>query len=177
MRVIAGKFKKSNLFSVPGNTSRPTTDFIKELIFSVIQDCKDQTILDLYAGSGGISIEALSRGAKFATMIDFSDKAIMTIKKNIEKVKVSDQCRIYKKRAISFLNKSEQKFDLIFLDPPYNKNLVNKTITAILEKEQLNKNGKIIIEHSSHEQLSLEFAEKIFFQKKNGDTTISIIQN
>ena len=175
MRVIAGKFKKSNLFSVPGKTTRPTTDYIKELIFSVIQDCEDKTILDLYAGSGGISIEAISRGAKFATMIDFSNKAIMTIKKNIEKLGISKQCRIYKKRSVNFLHKCEEKYDLIFLDPPYNKNLVNKTIEAIFENNALNPDGVIIVEHSSQEKISPLYIKKITYEKKNGDTTITIL--
>ena len=175
MRVIAGKFKKSNLFSVPGRTSRPTTDYIKELIFSVIQDFEDKIILDLYAGSGGISIEAISRGAKFATMIDFSNKAIMTIKKNIEKLGIVDQCRIYKRRSINFLQKCEEKYDIIFLDPPYNKNLVNKTIEAIFENEVLRSDGIIIVEHFFNEKISSLYENKITYTKKNGDTTITIL--
>ena len=177
MRIIAGKYKKSNLFSVPGNTSRPTTDYIKELIFSVIQDCKDAQVLDLFAGSGGLSFEALSRGAKFTTMVDFSDKAIMTMKRNIEKLKCSDNCRIYKKRTNSFISKSEIKYDIILMDPPYDKNLVNKTVELILNYEILNPKGIIIIEHSSHENLNEEFISKRTYYKKNGETTISMLMN
>lgn len=176
MRIIAGKFKKSNLFSVPGKTSRPTTDYIKELLFSVIQDCHDKTVLDLFAGSGGISFEAISRGANHATMIDFSDKAIMTMKKNIEKLKCSEQCRIYKKRTSSFISKCEQKFDLIFLDPPYSKDMVNKTLESIIENRILEANGRIAIEHSFREKISDKFEDKIIYHKKSGDTAITILE-
>lgn len=176
MRIIAGKYKKSNLFSVPGKTSRPTTDYIKELLFSVIQDCQDQQVLDLYSGSGGVSFEALSRGAQFSTMVDFSDKAISTMKKNIEKLACSDDCRIYKKRATAFLKKTEQSFDLIFMDPPYEKNLVNKTIIQILESRCLKSGGKIAIEHSFREKIDANYADKTIFYKKSGDTAITILQ-
>ncbi|MFO7895702.1 MAG: 16S rRNA (guanine(966)-N(2))-methyltransferase RsmD [Candidatus Cloacimonadales bacterium] len=176
MRVIAGKYKKSNLFSVPGKTSRPTTDYIKELLFSVIQDCQDQHILDLYAGSGGISFEALSRGAKFATMVDFSDKAISTMKKNIAKLGCSESCRIHKKRATSFLQKTEQNFDLIFMDPPYEKNLVNKTLQQIVENERLNPAGKVIIEHSFREQVAEKYSAQVSYHKKCGETAITILE-
>ena len=175
MRIIAGKYKKSNLFSVPGNTSRPTTDYIKELIFSVIQDCHDDIVLDLFSGSGGLSFEALSRGAKFATMVDFSDKSIKTMKKNIEKLKCTENCRIYKKRASAYIKKCDEKYDIILLDPPYNKNMVNETISLIFEYQLLKPNGKIIIEHSSHEKISQEWQEKLCFSKKNGETTISML--
>ena len=108
-------------------------------------------------------------------MVDFSDKSIKTMKKNIEKLKCTENCRIYKKRASAYIKKCDEKYDIILLDPPYNKNMVNETISLIFEYQLLKPNGKIIIEHSSHEKISQEWQEKLCFSKKNGETTISML--
>ena len=99
MRIIAGKNKRTSLYSVPGDKTRPTTDFIRELIFSVIQDCNDLDVLDLYAGSGSMGLEALSRGAAHSTFVDVSERSIKTINKNIAKLNCSDISSVYKKRC------------------------------------------------------------------------------
>ena len=176
MRIITGKFKKANLFSVPGNTTRPTTDFIKEAIFSTIFDCKNLLVLDLYAGSGSLGLEALSRGAKFVDFIEFSEKAIKAIIKNIHKLKCEDQSHIYRKKVSSFLKKTDKKYDLIIMDPPYEKNLVNKTIESILENSLLSETGKIVVEHSPKEKIALSNDKISFFQKNYSDTIITIIE-
>ena len=175
MRIIAGKYKKTNLFSVPGKTVRPTTDYLKEVIFSVLYNCADKKVLDLFAGSGALCLEALSRGAENAVFVDFSDKAIKTIKQNIRKLKCEKECKILKKRVSSFLIKTTEKFDLIFLDPPYSKNLVNSTIELIFEKELLSADGKIVVEHSKEEKISEELQPYIDYEKKSGRTTITIL--
>lgn len=175
MRIIAGEFKKSKLFSVEGKRARPTSDFMKEVIFNVLFECEGQNVLDLYAGSGALGLEAISRGAESAVFVEFSDRAIATIKKNIDKLKCNSQTKVYKKRVSSYLNWNKVKFDLIFLDPPYDKNLVNKTIKKILEKEILKKDGKIIAEHSIREKIYPKFAELIEFNKKTRSNQISIL--
>ncbi|MCD4818876.1 MAG: 16S rRNA (guanine(966)-N(2))-methyltransferase RsmD [Candidatus Cloacimonetes bacterium] len=176
MRIITGKFKKTNLFSVSGNTTRPTTDFIKEAIFSTIFNCENLLVLDLYAGSGSLGLEAISRGAKFVDFIEFSEKAIQAIIKNIQKLKCEEQSHIYRKKVSSFLKKTDKKYDLIFMDPPYDKNLVNKTIELILENSLLNESGKIVVEHSPQEIIVDLIDEMTFFQKKYSDTIITIIE-
>ncbi|NQV18327.1 MAG: 16S rRNA (guanine(966)-N(2))-methyltransferase RsmD [Armatimonadetes bacterium] len=175
MRIISGKYKKANLFSVPGKTARPTTDYLKEVIFSVLYDCADKKVLDLFAGSGALGLEALSRGAEKAVFVDLSDKAIKTIKQNISKLKCEKDCRIYKKRVSSFLIKTTEKFDLIFLDPPYDKNLVNSTIELIFKKGLLNADGKIIVEYSKNEKISEELQPSTDYEKESGRTTITIL--
>ena len=175
MRIITGRYKKTNLFSVSGKTVRPTTDYLKEVISSVLYNCQDKIVLDLFAGSGALGLETLSRGAENAVFVDFSDKAIKTIKQNIRKLKCEKDCRIYKKRVSSFLMNETEKFDLIFLDPPYSKNLVNSTLELIFEKGILSADGKIVVEHSKNEKISEEFHPLIDYVKESGKTIITIL--
>ena len=175
MRIITGKFKKAHLFSVPGKTSRPTTDYTKEVIFSILYDCKDKKILDLYAGSGSLGLEAISRGASSAVFVDLSNKAITTMIRNMNKLGCKENCLIRKKKVSVFLNNSPEKYDLIFLDPPYKKNLVDKTLEAIYENDLLNPDGKVIVEHSKDEKLDEKWASRIEKQKISGATRISIL--
>ena len=175
MRIITGKFKKANLYSVPGKNVRPTTDFLKEAIFSIIYDCKKRKVLDLFAGSGSLGLEALSRGAESVVLVDFSFKAIKTISRNIEKLRCRDSCRIYQKKVSSFLRTNSGQFDMIFMDPPYNKNLINPTLELIYENNLINSNGKVIIEHSKNEKLDDKWASKFEKQKISGESQITVL--
>jgi len=175
MRIIAGKFKKANLFSVPGNISRPTTDFLKEVIFSVLPDCAQKTVLDLFAGTGSLGLESLSRGAISAVFVDVSSRAIHTINSNISKLNCEDICKVYHRRVSPFLKTCPEQFDLIFLDPPYNKNLVNKTIELICQKKVMKKKGKIIVEHSKKEIISEKWKTGLEYEKVSGESVISIL--
>ena len=176
MRIIAGKYKKSNLFTVPGSTTRPTTDYFREVVFSIIGDVNNLDILDLYAGSGSVGFEALSRGAGFIDFVDFSQKSIKTLIRNIEKFKCSTECRIHRKKVSAFLKVCDKKFDVIFLDPPYNKNLVNKTIELIVEFSLLKPDGIIIIEHSQDEKPDRKWQDKIIKERSGGKTFITIMK-
>ena len=175
MRIIAGKFKKANLFSVPGNTARPTTDYIREVIFSVLGDISSLTVLDLYAGSGSLGLEALSRGAEFTYFIEFSERSIRTIIRNIEKLRCTENCKINRKKVSAFLKICPKQFDLILMDPPYDKNLVNKTINLIMEYELLKPKGRIVIEHSVHEKLEEQWSKYISYDKNTGKTELTVL--
>ena len=176
MKIISGKNRGTNLYSVPAKTSRPTTSYIKEIIFDVLFDCNDLLIIDLFAGSGSLGLEALSRGAKFVEFVDASEKAIRTIYKNIEKLGYVDETKIHKKRVSAFLKKYEgEKIDIIFMDPPYDKGLINAVIEEIINSEILSKEGQIVIEHSSKEKIKVEFTKNIFHTKKNGNTVITFM--
>lgn len=175
MRIISGKFRGYNLYTLSGNRTRPTMGYTRESMFSAIHDCEGLTVLDLFSGSGAIAFEAISRGAKSATLVEFSAKAISVIKKNIEKLECTNQINIKRKMVDSFLKKCEDKFDLIFLDPPYDKNLVNETIKQIIESKVAKKGTKILIEHSKFEDLACEFDEMCLYSRKYRNSQLSIL--
>ncbi|MBN2461924.1 MAG: 16S rRNA (guanine(966)-N(2))-methyltransferase RsmD [Candidatus Cloacimonetes bacterium] len=175
MRIIAGKYKKSNLLPVPGDRTRPTSDYLKEQIFSVIYNCENLKVLDLFAGSGSLGLEALSRGAAEAVFVDISEKAVKTINLNVSKLRCQDSSRIYKKKASAYLKTCSEKFDLIFLDPPYNGNLVNATIDLIFELDLIIKNGGVVIEHSFREIIDPKWNFYLEYEKKSGDSMVTIL--
>jgi len=166
MRIITGKYKGRNLFLVPGRSTRPTTSFNREVIFSVHQDYEASKVLDLFAGTGSLGLEALSRGASWVDFVEFAPPAISTILKNIELLGVSGDCHLYRKRVESFLADSSAKYDIVFLDPPYRKNLVNPAVKMIMERGLLNPEGLIIVEHDPQELLNPEFAQ--YVEKEKG---------
>ncbi|WP_163101390.1 16S rRNA (guanine(966)-N(2))-methyltransferase RsmD [Peribacillus alkalitolerans] len=154
MRVVSGEFKGRPLKSVPGNTTRPTTDKVKESIYNMIGPYfSGGTVLDLFAGSGGLGIEAISRGMDKGIFVDREFKAIQTIRQNLDACKVSeDQYEVYKndsERALKALVKRELVFDLIVLDPPYKKQKLIDILSFIEEHKLLTVSGYIVCEHGS----------------------------
>ena len=145
MRVISGKYKGKNIIGYDIEGTRPTQDRVKESLFGMIQDYIDGAkVLDLFAGSGNLGIEALSNGAESCIFVDSNKKCIETIKKNTEGM---DGVTIiesdYNKALTSFKN----KFDLIFLDPPYNLDCIDEILNKILELDLLNSDGLVICEY------------------------------
>ena len=147
MRVISGTAKGTRLDSLEGNTTRPTLDRVKEALFNIIQnDIKDAKVLDLFSGSGALAIEALRRGASFCVLCDKSNDAIKIIKKNLEKTKLNSKAQIIKDDYKKILNYLNEKFDLIFIDPPYTENIAINAVKLIIQEELLSNNGIIILE-------------------------------
>jgi 16S rRNA (guanine966-N2)-methyltransferase len=177
MRVIAGKFKKANLVTVKSRDTRPTTDFLKEVIFSVLGDCNVKLVLDLYAGSGALGLEALSRGAERTLFVDMSMNAIKAMKTNVHKLKCEEDCHIYKKKVSAFLKVRNEKFDLIFMDPPYNKGLINSTIELIFQNKLLAEKGRIVVERSRNESLAEEWHDLVVYDKRYGDNVVTVLKN
>ena len=142
MRVISGTAKGTKLLA-PKTGTRPTSDRAKESIFNIISErIKDSYFLDIFAGSGAIGIEALSRRAKHAVFIENSFQAIEIIHKNLLKTKLLNKAVI-----LDDINKINFTFDIIFLDPPFDKNLIEPTIDIIVNKKILKQNGIIIAEY------------------------------
>ena len=151
MRIIAGKNKGTKLNTLDGNDiTRPTLDRVKESLFSILYPILENSeILDLFGGSGALSLEALSRDAKYAVICDKSYKAIKVIKENVSKTKQENNVEILNKDfevAIKILSESNRTFDIIFLDPPYKTNYIQKAVKLIIEKEILKKDGIIVAE-------------------------------
>lgn len=146
MRVISGKARGTKLFTLEGLNTRPTLDRVKEPLFSIINmKINGADILDLFAGSGAMGIEALSRGANSAVFCDNSKEAIHIINKNLEKTKF--EAEVINNDFVKCLLKLQgRQFDIIFLDPPYETDYIEKAINKILEFNILTKNGLIIAE-------------------------------
>ncbi len=175
MRIITGKFKGANLYTVPGNTTRPTTDYLRELIFSIYQDFSGLSVLDLYAGTGSLGLEAFSRGAQQVDFVEFSVKALSALFKNIEKLKCADSCRVHRRKADAFLKTASRQWDVVFLDPPYNKDLVNPTLALIFGRNLVAADGLVIAEHSPAEKISADFSSLIIKHKGNKATAVTIL--
>jgi 16S rRNA (guanine966-N2)-methyltransferase len=171
MRIITGKYKGATLFTVTGNTTRPTTDYQREVIFSMYQDYSGLRVLDLYAGTGSFGLETLSRGADWVDFVEFSNKALTVLIKNIEKLKCGESCHVHRRKVSAFITGAEAKWDVIFLDPPYKKNMVNETITLIKEHDILAPDGLIIVEHHPDEKIAAEFRDNIINYKQNSRIT------
>ena len=147
MRVIAGSAKGRRLQAVPGDTTRPTTDRVKESLFSIITPyLEDTSFLDLFAGTGGIGIEALSRGAGNCIFIENNREARDIIKKNVTHCQLNDKAQVRFSDALSFLRNTKDSFDFIFIDPPQFKNLCQETLQFIAERPNLlNEDAMIIV--------------------------------
>lgn len=147
MRVISGSARGTKISSIESELTRPTLDRVKESLFNIIQGrIKDSVVLDLFAGSGALGIEALSRGAKRAYFCDKNSQAINMIKQNLEKTRFMDKSIVINKDFKKCLNDINEKLDIIFIDPPYKDNLSIDSINIVIEKGILNKDGIMIIE-------------------------------
>lgn len=152
MRVITGKAKGIRLITLEGNDVRPTTDRVKEGIFSALQfNIEGRTFLDLFAGSGQMGIEAISRGAKQAVFVDSSKKALQVIKENISKCGFDDKSKVINSTATSFLKMNKEKFDIAFLDPPYRKGLLEEVLPQVFES--MKNTGIVLCEHPVDEKI------------------------
>jgi len=146
MRVISGTARGRKLKEPAGLDIRPTSDLVKESVFNIIQfDIEGRLALDLFAGTGQFGIEALSRGARSAAFVDSSPGAIRLIKTNLGLCGFSDAAQVCMSDALRYLD-GGGKFDLIFLDPPYDTPLLGKALAKIIEIDKLNPNGIIICE-------------------------------
>jgi len=152
MRVIAGTAKARRLETLQGQAVRPTADRVKEAVFSVIQfDIQGRRVLDLFAGSGALGIEALSRGAKSVAFVDISPQAVEVVRRNLETVGLAQKAAVHKGNFESFLNVSTEIFDIVFLDPPYRKNLIPKALPLLADR--LSDYGMVICEYAADEQV------------------------
>lgn len=158
MRVITGSAKGRRLKTLPGIDVRPTTDGVKEAIFSIVQfEVEDAVVLDLFAGSGQLGIEALSRGAAKVVFVDNSAESIKVVKDNLRHTGLEENAVVINTANNAFLRSTREKFDIAILDPPYNHNLIQKSMPQLVEK--MAEGGIIICEHEKETVLPESFGD------------------
>ena len=184
MRIITGKARGVRLSTLEGNNTRPTSERAKEAIFSVLQfELNGANVLDLFAGSGQMGLEALSRGAKKAAFCDLSKGAVAIIKDNAKKTRLENQCDIYQGDYKVFLQRLRGRcvFDLVFLDPPYAQSLVPQALFELVEHQMLAKGAKLICETASPDDVfgvdqGLSEHFEILKQTRYGIAHVTILQ-
>ncbi len=154
MRIITGRAKGIRLKTLEGEATRPTAERVKEAIFSMIQfDLEGRSILDLFSGSGQMGLEAVSRGAASAVMVDRSKEAIRIIEENVSKTKLTPWCTVRQSDCMDFIRRNQgTKFDIIFLDPPYASGLYCPVIRAMLDADMLKPTSMLVCE-SDHDEI------------------------
>lgn len=174
MRVITGSAKGRRLKTLPGMDVRPTTEGVKEAIFSIVQfDLEDAVVLDLFAGSGQLGIEALSRGAKKVVFVDNSAESIKTVRENLAHTKLEQNAVIANMPNGAFLRSTKDVFDIAILDPPYSHNLIQKSMPALVEK--MSDCGIIICEHEKETSLPESYGDFIITKiHRHGRTSLTV---
>ncbi len=158
MRVITGTARGAVLKTPEGMATRPTAERVKEALFSIIQfDIPTSSVLDLFGGTGQLGIEALSRGAKSAVFVDERDDACKLIRENLKRTKLEQSAKIIRSDYMAYLKNCREKFDIIFLDPPYAEVFLENSLKTISEIDILQSGGIIVTEHSENKDILWDF--------------------
>ena len=178
MRIIAGEFRSRILVTPKGSATRPTTDRARESLFNVLNNLVSFDgirVLDLYAGSGAFAFEALSRGAKHATLVERDRHAIIAIDANAKSLNVKDRVSVFHSDVLAFLRKEPKQFDLIFADAPYDDEHSRELLPTML-LERAARIGLCIIEHRSTDQIVLPEGSKLLRELNVGEASFTIFQ-
>lgn len=155
MRIVSGFFRGRKLKAPFGKDIRPTSDMVKESLFNILfTKIEDSIFLDLFSGTGNIGIEALSRGARFCYFVDNNFNSIRCLKDNLDLLDIKGKFEIINSdvsKAIEFFKKKNIKFDIIFIDPPYYKNLAHQTLIMLSDSNILDEDGVIVVEHHKND--------------------------
>lgn len=178
MRVVGGKAKGRRLLAPKGQSVRPTAARVKESLFNILpRDFTGMKVLDLFAGTGNLSIEALSRGAAHAILVDSSARSAAAIKENLRRLGFAAQSEVWiapVARALKSLARQRESFDVVFLDPPYEQGLADRSLGGIAACELLRDSGTVIIEHSMREAVKSRYGQlQLHDQRRYGDTLLS----
>ncbi len=181
LRIIGGELRGKKLYTIPGTLIRPTADRLRESIFNILSYLvKEAVVLDLFAGTGALGIEALSRGAKFAVFIDDNKAALSVVERNIQSCAVDNRSQIIRWNIIKNLNCIKSlgsKFNFVFMDPPYNKNIIKPTLLNLHDSGSLGKDACIIVEHTPSEPIHGACKQfELTDQRKYGNKRISFIK-
>lgn len=183
LRIIAGVCKKKRLLTVPGMATRPTADRLRETLFNILAfDVRDAVVLDLFAGTGALGLEALSRGAASCTFVENNPEALSVIRKNGASCpSLNDRITVISwdiRRGLAFLKDSDPKFTLVFADPPYGQNLIQPTLSALAESGVLAQEALIVVEHDAADAVPpLPQGWVIQDQRTYGRSTLTFFQS
>lgn len=181
MRILAGRAKGRKLTTIKTKETRPTRNSVKESIFGMIQGhVQGSTVLDLFAGTGNLGLEALSQGAKKAIFVEKERTLLRALMRNRDLCGFQDEAKIMPldvEVALKALMRRGEKVDLVFIDPPYGRGYVDKTLRFINAHDMVNDGGMVVVEHGSREDPSPQWKRlSLEKQKRHGDTVISIFQ-
>ncbi len=159
---------------------RPVTDRVKGTIFNMLQNrlaLRGSRVLDLFAGSGSLGFEALSRGATRVLFVDSNRLALDMVSKNVNTLNGSDRCEVFRADALNFIDHCDEQFDLIFADPPYAYELTHQIPESVFRHEMLKRGGFLIIEHSKHTKFAEAEPFQLSIQKEFGATRVSFFNH
>lgn len=179
MRIIAGKMRGMRLISPPGNTARPTQDRVREAVLGSLQfEMQNKNILDLFAGSGAMGLEAISRGAAYAHFVDADAGCARTIRLNAEKMRVLDQVRISQmdfRRAVDWARMAGEQYDIVFLDPPYCQGILHEALLCLRQSGCMRPEAVWVVEQAAGRHTVYPGWE-IIRQKRYGGSVITFLK-
>lgn len=178
MRIISGKARGSKLETIEGLDTRPTTDRVKESLFNLLQyDFYEKRILDIFAGSGALGLEGLSRGGQSAVFIDQNRACVEVVKKNLLKIRMTDQATVMQCDATSGIKRLESNtIDIVFMDPPYHKGLILPTLEALLDARVLSDSAVVVVEHEKMDVWEIPSGYELLKSRTYGITTLTILR-
>lgn len=179
MRIIAGEAKGRRLFAPEGTDTRPTTDRVRESLFGILTPrLAEANVLDLFAGTGALSLEAVSRGASGAVLCDKADKAVKVILRNVESAGFSDRIGVLRCDWTQAVRRLKgRKFDIVFLDPPYRELHLYGEAAALLKQEGLlNEDAVIVMEHLTRDEPPLPEGFRVYDRRRYGDTSVDLVR-
>lgn len=175
MRIIAGRFRGKKLIEFKGDDIRPTSDRARESLFNILYDkVIDCSFLDLFCGTGAVGIEAISRGAKIVSFVDEAKESIEITKTNLKSIKCEGN--IITKDALNFVKEIKEKYDIIFMDPPYSFDKIEDILKVIKERSLLKGNGIVIYEHKDNVSFGTEVFE-IYNSRRYGIARFEFMRN
>jgi 16S rRNA (guanine(966)-N(2))-methyltransferase RsmD len=179
VRIVGGKDRGRTIESVPGDATRPTADRVRQSLFDLLgQRCDCLRVLDLYAGTGALSLEALSRGAESAVLVESAKAAIVVINENLSNLKYEPQARLLREdvaRALVTLAARGERFDLIFSDPPYALLAAQRTADEIARLGLLNPGGRLVLEHGKKEPSPTPPEGWLLDERRYGETSVAVL--
>ena len=176
MRIIAGALKGRRLVALRGTSLRPTSDRVKESMFSILGgEVNGKSVLDLFAGTGNLGIEALSRGAEWVDFVDREPRCCAIIKMNLEKTKFSAQSHVYCMPAARALSTLDKEYSVVIMDPPYPDTSIGDVVEQLANSKLINQDSIVVVTHSSRFPLKPNYGGLTQFkERRHGDSTISI---